>query len=242
MGWLDDAKSTVTEQVNKALIKTAAKAEDVRGSAIDCSLGEWRAKNLAAAAACAAGNLLPGPAALAALAVEIPALMHVLSRAAIGTGFVVRGHAETSDYPLILAHWAGALELNGDFRRAVQVQLSGALAGAAGSTVGLATAKAVAGAAGAKLAAKAGVKLNTMVLSSAMLAVAGKAGATQVGTTLAAGAIATKIVSSIPTRIIPFVGAGIAAAINGWLVNGMVTSAAEYYGFIDSVEAELAPA
>lgn len=235
MGWWDDVKEAVGRKVNEALLATASSVEDVRADAAGETLASWRTLNCLTAGACAAGNLLPGPAALAALSLEIPVLLNIVSRAALGTGIIVNGDAADEDYPLILAHWSGALKLDDDLKLAVQAQLSGAAAAAVTSAAGVAAAKAIAGAAGAKAAVKAGAKLNALVLSSAMMAVAGKQGAVHIGTKLAAANLAAKIISSLPARLVPFVGAGVAAAVNAWFVNGMINAAESYYRFIGDI-------
>jgi len=238
MGWTDDIKRKVSDMVGEALDATAVSVAEVRADAQGQTIASWRIENGAAAAACALGNLIPGPLALAALAIEIPVLLALLSRAALGVGIIVNGDAADEDYRLILAHWSGALKLDGHLRQSLQAQLTGAAAAAIASNAGIKAAHAVAGSAGAAFATQASVKLNAMILSSAMIAIAAKQGTVHVGTHMAATQLANKIVSSLPARVVPLVGAGVAAALNAGFVNGLITAAEEYYQFIGS----LAPA
>lgn len=234
--FLDEAGEEVVRLVNQGLESTSASASDVRNAADGATLSDWRLKHGALAAACAGGNLLPGPLALAALTAEIPALLHLMSRAALGVGFIVHGHADDADYKLILAHWSGALKLDDDLRRAVEIQLAGATGAAFASSSGVAAATAVAGATGGKLAVKIGAKANVAVLSGAILAVASRQGAVHIGTKLAAATLAQKIIASLPARIVPILGVGVAATINAVFMNGIITAAADYYGFIEGIE------
>jgi hypothetical protein len=89
MGWIDDLKTRTGEIVQSAVVTCKASAADVDRDARGQSLGEWRAKHVALAVAAAGGNLIGGPVAFAALAVEIPALLNIMSRASLGIGTII---------------------------------------------------------------------------------------------------------------------------------------------------------
>ena len=232
MGWLDDLNTKVGEMVQSAVVTCKASAVDVDRDARGQSLDDWRGKHVALAIAVAGGNLIGGPVALAALAVEIPALLNIMSRAALGIGTIVADGCTDDDYQAILAVWAGAVELDGDLLAATRAHLSGGAAAVAGSNLGSTVAGSLLGPGGAKLAGKAAASLNAQMISSAMGAVVGKKLMLKGGTKLIAGKIAAKIVSSIPTRLVPFVGAAIAAGINAWFLNSLMDTAERYYGFV----------
>lgn len=185
--------------------------------------------------AAAGGNLIGGPAAFAALAIEIPALLNIMSRAGLGIGVILTGSCTDADYEAILAVWAGAVELDGDLLAATRTHLAGGAAAAAGSNLGGAIASGIAGPAGAKALSKAAVSLNTQMLSSAVAAVVGKKLMLKGGTKLIAAKIAAKIVTSLPTRLVPLVGAAVAGGINAWFLNSLMNAAERYYGFLNGI-------
>jgi hypothetical protein len=231
MGWIDDAKDKVVSAVSNGIIECAASSEAVRGAAAGKTLDRWRWEHRGLAASCAGGNLLPGPAALAALVIEIPALLHVMSRGALGVGVCIGEGCDDADYEAILAVWSGALKLDDGLREALLAQIAAPTAVTLGSSTGVAAATAVAGKAGTKLVIKGATKLNGIVLSSAVMLLAGKKAAAQVGAKTAAAQISAKIISSLPARVVPIIGAGICAGVNVWFVNGIVDAAERYYAF-----------
>lgn len=241
MGWMDDAKTTVNETVQSAVLGCKAPAADVDRDARGQSLGSWRAQHVALAVAAAGGNLIGGPLAFAALAVEIPALLNIMSRAALGIGTITAGGCSDDDYEAILAVWAGAVSLDGDLMAATRVHLAGGAAAAAGSKLGISTGGALAGKAGAKAMAKAAVSLNAQMLSSAVAAVVGKKLMLKGGAKLVAGKISAKIIGSIPTRVMPVVGALVAGGINAWFLNSLMDAAERYYGFLGEAASSLPP-
>jgi hypothetical protein len=231
----EGAKDKVVSSVNAGIQECAASAISVRDAAAGKTLDRWRWEHRGLAAGCAGGNLIPGPAALAALVVEIPALLHVMSRAALGVGVCIGDNCDDDDYQPILAVWSGALELDDQLRHALLAQVAAPAAVTLGSSTGLAAATAVAGKTGTKLAIKGATKLNGVVLSSAVMLLAGKKAAAHVGAKTAAAQISAKIISSLPARVMPIVGAGICAGVNIWFVNGVIDAAERYYRFKNSI-------
>jgi hypothetical protein len=242
MGLADDLKNKTAELVQSAVMNCRASAADVRRDAQGETLSGWRTKHAALAGAAAGGNLIGGPLAFAALAIEIPALLNIMSRAALGIGAIVTGDCSDDDYEPILAVWAGALELDGDLRKAVQSHLAGVSASTLASKAGVSMVTTVAGAGGAKIAAKAALSLNSMMLSAAIGAVIGRKVMLKGGARIAAGKMAGKIVSGLPTRFMPLLGAAVAAGLNIWFVNGIMDAAERYYGFLKETAEVALPA
>jgi len=238
MSWLDDLKEKVGEIVQDGVMSCKADAADVNRDAAGQSLSEWRAKHIALAIAAAGGNLIGGPVAFAALAIEIPALLNIMSRGAMGIGTITIGSCSDEDYPAILAVWAGAVDLNDDLMSGVRSQLAGSAGALAGSQTGATLATTIVGPAGAKLAAKATASLNAQMLSAGMAAIIGKKLMIKGGTKLIAAKIAAKVIASVPTRLVPILGAAVAGGINAWFLNSLMDAAERYY----VVAAEFAPA
>ncbi|WP_165191743.1 hypothetical protein [Caulobacter soli] len=232
MGWIDDLKVKTAELVQSAVLNCKASAAEVNADAHGQSLSAWRTKHVGLAVAAAGGNLIGGPVAFAALAIEIPALLNIMSRASLGIGTITTGAASDDDYEAILAVWAGAVALDGDLLAATRAHLAGGAAAAAGSNLGGALASSLAGSAGTKAIAKAAVSLNTQMLSSAVAAIVGKKLMLKGGSKLIASKIAAKIVASLPTRFMPIVGAAVAGTINAWFLNSLMDAAERYYGFL----------
>ncbi len=235
MSFWEDAKTKVVTSVNKGITGCVASASEVREAAAGKSLERWRWEHRGLAAGCAGGNLLPGPAALAALLIEIPAVLHVMSRAALGVGVCIGHGCDDDDYQPILAVWSGALELDGQLRRAITAQLAAPTAATLSSSSGVALATTLAGKTGTKLAIKGATKLNGMVLSSAIMLLAGKKAGVQLGAKTAASQISAKVLASLPTRVVPLLGAGICAGVNIWFVNGIIDAAERYFRFKQSI-------
>lgn len=213
MKFIGQAKTVINEKVVAAFDGCKADPESVRRAAAGKSIGEWRALCIAQGVACAGGALLPGPGALAALAVEIPLLLNVFSRAAMGVGWIQRGQVLPGDYDNILALWAGEVALGETLRKSVQTQAAMAMAAAA-----------------PKLAAS----MSTTALTTPLSVVAAKHGAGAATTYLAARKFATMIISNLPARLVPVIGLGVAAALNGWFVKSIIDTAERYYNFLGS--------
>lgn len=237
MSWVDDARYEVEELVRKAFESCSASADAVRDQALGKSLGSWRAINVALAGGCAAGTLLPGPAALAALAVEIPAVLHVLSRAALGTGWIERGHAVDADYNNILAVWSGELRLDDALLKSVGTKASMAIGSTLTTATGTAIVKAAAGTAAAKAAASASTALYASAFAGAITAVAGRKVAVIGAQQIAAKKFAAKLIARLPARMVPVVGFGVSAALNGYFANSVIDAAESYYRFIGRLPA-----
>lgn len=237
MSFIDEAKSRIEEIVQSAVMGCKASASDVRGDAQGQSLGEWRGKHIALAVAAAGGNLIGGPVALAALAIEIPALLNIMSRAALGIGVIVAGDCSDDDYEAILAHWAGELALDADLKRAMQSHFASGAGAAAASSAGVSLASKLAGPAGAAFALKTGTKLNAMMLTSAVGAVVGKKVMMKGATRIAASRIAAQIIGKLPTRLVPLLGAAVAGGLNAWFLNSLMDAAERYYGFMGEAAA-----
>lgn len=211
MSFLEQAKTYINEKTLQAFDACRADTASVRAAAIGKSMKDWRVQNIALGAACAGGAILPGPAALAALAIEIPALLNVFSRAALGVGWIKRGHVTQADYDNILGVWAGTVSLDETLRKSVQTQAALAIA---------AVAPKVAGA------------LSTTALTTALTVVAAKKGTSAAATYMAAKKFASMIISRLPARMVPIVGLGVAAALNAWFVNSIINAAERYYDFL----------
>lgn len=229
---LDEMKAKVDELVQGAVLGCKAPADDVRRDATGQSLLSWRRKHTALAVAAAGGNLVGGPVALAALAIELPALLNIMSRAALGIGVITVGDCSDDDYEAILAHWAGELALDGDLKQAAQSHFASGAAAAALSNTGVSVATKLGGAAGAAVVLKTGAKLNAMMLTSAVGAVISRKVAIKASTKIAAGQLAAQIIGRLPARFIPILGAGVAGGLNAWFLNSLMDAAERYYGFM----------
>ena len=91
MSFIEESKVFINDKVTAAFQSCKADPESVRQATAGKSLGHWRKLCITQGIGCAGGALLPGPAALAALAIEIPLLLNVFSRAALGVGWIKCG-------------------------------------------------------------------------------------------------------------------------------------------------------
>lgn len=214
--FIDQSKTFIEEKTLQAFEVCRADPEAVRSWSRGQTLGQWRAQCVAMGAAVAGGALIPGPAAIAALGLEIPALLNIFSRAALGVGWIKRGEVHEEDYNNILAVWSGAIALDETLRKSVQTQAAIALAAAA-----------------PKLA----TSLSASALTTALTVTASKKGVTTAATYLAARKFAAQIMGKLPARMIPIAGFGVAAVLNGWFVNSIMNAAEEYYDFLGSAQA-----
>jgi hypothetical protein len=234
MGWQADASSFVNDKVQASILGSRVKAADLKKKATGVSLADWRFQTQAQAGALACTSLVPGPAVLAAVAAEIGLLLRLMSVAALGTGFAMYGDAADDDYLLILAVWAKELNLDDSLQAAVTSHVRAAIAHAATSSTAMALASAIAGPAGAAMATQVGTKITAGLLSSVILAAVARK-STVAATPLIVTKISTIIVSNIPVRLIPFVGAGVCAAVNLRLIGGILDAAETYYNFQDRI-------
>jgi hypothetical protein len=169
-------------------------------------------------AGAAGGALLPGPAALVALGIEIPALLNIFSRASHGVGWIKRGWVQPEDYNNVLAIWAGAVTLDETLRKSVTAQAAIAVAAAA---------------------PKAAAASTTVALTTALMTAMTHKGATTAASYLAAKKFAAQLVARLPVRMIPLAGFAVAAGLNAYFVNSILDAAEEYYGFLNSSERAL---
>ena len=213
--FLDDSKTYIEEKTLQAFEVCRSEPNVVYKWASGKTLGEWRAQCVALGVGAAGGALLPGPAAIAALGLEIPALLNIFSRAALGVGWIKRGQVHDEDYNNILGVWSGAIALDETLRKSVQTQAAIAVAAAA-----------------PKLA----MTLSTSALATALTVTAGKKGATATMSYFAARKFAAHLIGKLPARMIPIAGFGVAAALNGWFVNSIINAAEEYYDFLGSAQ------
>jgi hypothetical protein len=211
--FLEESKTFIEEKTLQAFEVCRSDPQVVRKWASGQTLGQWRAQCVAMGAAVAGGALLPGPAAIAALGLEIPALLNIFSRAALGVGWIKRGQVHAEDYNNILGVWSGAIALDETLRKSVQTQAAIAVAAAA-----------------PKLAAS----LSASALTTALTVTAGKKGASATMSYFAARKFATQLIGKLPARMIPLAGFCVAAVLNGWFVNSILNAAEEYYDFLGS--------
>lgn len=213
MSFIEESKVFINDKVTAAFQSCKADPESVRQATAGKSLGHWRKLCITQGIGCAGGALLPGPAALAALAIEIPLLLNVFSRAALGVGWIKCGRVLPGDYENILALWAGEVSLDDSLRKTVQAQAAMAVAATA-----------------PKLMAS----MSAATLTTALTIVAAKNGTSAAASYLAARKFAAMIVSKLPARLIPLVGLGVAATLNAWFVKNILDTAEQYYTFLDN--------
>ncbi|MDY7093996.1 MAG: EcsC family protein [Acidobacteriota bacterium] len=166
------------------------------------SLEEW--KNLNRAKTGGAGfatGVLGGPWALAAEGADLAYLLRTAARAAIGVGHVLGEEVEhEEDMYAILAIWSGAAE-------ASQHVVAGKFVVKVGGKVGMQYAAATTATILAKSALKGNSKLAVKITSKA----AAKLGA--------------KLAAKVSTKWIPVFGGVASAAVNLWVMNGILDAA-----------------
>jgi hypothetical protein len=239
MGFKEDATERINEVLRSSIMESREKASVVRPKAVGDTIGDWRLKQGAHAAALAGFALVPGPTALAAIAVEIPLLLRLMSVAALGTGFALYGDAADDDYLLILSVWSGELALNDALKTTALSHLKNAGAAAVSSAAGTAIAKTVVGSSGAAVAAaNLSTKLTASLLSGVILGTIGRKSATAASAPLISKFCAV-IVGSLPARCVPFLGAAVCAGVNVVLIEGIIDAAERYYGFQNQLRTSL---
>ncbi|MBN8606853.1 MAG: hypothetical protein J0L81_08035 [Caulobacterales bacterium] len=229
----DEIKEKVSDAVVKAIREVQADASDARDVAGGIDLDTLRLKQSAKAAALAAPNVLGGPAVIAAILVEVPALMRVLSTTALGTGIIIRNEAHKEDFMTILGVWSGDVSM-GTVQSAIGAQFAAA---------GSAAAPAALHASGAIMAAVAGAKMHlaTHALTSTVTLAASKQAIGALSVKAIAGPMIAKWVASIPPRAVPLLGAAVGATVNTWMLNSLMDAAQRYYRGVDEAVTKYAP-
>lgn len=183
----------------------AAKAE-LRHEAERHNLDEW--KNVNRAKTGGTGMLtgiFGGPWAVAAEGADLAYLLRTSARASIGIGHIL-GHDvdHEEDMYAVLAIWSGAAEAA---QHAVAGKFVVKVGGKIGMQYGLSTT--------ATIAAKSVLKGNTKIVAKIAAKAAGKLGA--------------KLAAKVGTKWIPVVGGVASAAVNLWVLNGLMDAAHSYY-------------
>jgi hypothetical protein len=176
----------------------------------------WKRLQLAKAATLGASMAVVPVSGVVLLPAELLALMRVMHRGAVGVCAIHHNYVDEEQFPNVLGVWSGHMALN----EALAAQVA---------TKAIAhTAYMVGGPTGVMLASKAfAATCETMVAKKLGPKVAQKV----------AAKLAAKIGAKMSVIWIPFVSAGVGAAVNSWIVGSLIDAADEYCRFMTNCAA-----
>ena len=208
MNGLDNIVSKAIKNV--ALLDSAEQRASLRRDALNCSMTEWKVKMISKVSGVGFLTGLPGgPAAIPLEAADIAYLLAVTGRACYGIGHIEGRQIDyETDIPIILGIWSGAMNAANEVGVA---KVGIKLAGKSVVTVAAPALAKVVGKLVAKSAFKAGGKMAAKVAA------------------LTAAKITAKMAAKVSTKWIPILGGFTSAAINGWVMDGILDAATGFY-------------